>query len=275
MGLRKKNTEVFCASLNFHFIFFVRRDQSRKTMCGIVQPHTILLHFQVPSLLWKWLSCFLALAFPSLSNGCSVHWGMWVLFYFSLSFNGFHFISQSFLFFSFWGLLLIKSCKFFFFLFCFMDKISCYIALFPSLVIFFLGVFWWIWSASLKGFFVYVAYFSYLFFFYKFYFTIYGVCLLVLYIYIYIYYSLTRVLFDVNNFLVFFPLIVYLVRHYLFNAKTAKKSISLQMRMWLRFFCNNWNFIMGSGLKFGKLGNYPCLILGLSNNLLFKTIRTL
>ena len=187
MGLRKKNTEVFCASLNFHFIFFVRRDQSRKTMCGIVQPHTILLHFQVPSLLWKWLSCFLVLAFPSLSNGCSVHWGMWVLFYFSLSFNGFHFISQSFLFFSFWGLLLIKSCKFFFFLFCFMDKISCYIALFPSFIIFFLGVFLWIWSASLKGFFVYVAYFSYLFFFYKFYFTIYGVCLLVLYIYIYIY----------------------------------------------------------------------------------------
>lgn len=117
MGLRKKNTEVFCASLNFHFIFFVRRDQSPKTMCGIVQPHTILLHFQVPSLLWKWLSCFLVLAFPSLSNGCSVHWGMWVLFYFSLSFNGFHFISQSFLFFSFWGLLLIKSCKFFFFFF--------------------------------------------------------------------------------------------------------------------------------------------------------------
>ena len=93
--------------------------------------------------------------------------------------------------------------------------------------------------------------------------------------YIYIYYSLTRVLFDVNNFLVFFPLIVYLVLHYLFNAKTTKNSISLQMRMWLRFFCNNWNFIMGSGLKFGKLGNYPCLILGLSNNLLFKTIRTL
>ena len=117
IGFEKKNTEVFCASLNFHFIFFVRRDQSRKTMCGIVQPHTILLHFQVPSLLWKWLSCFLALAFPSLSNGCSVHWGMWVLFYFSLSFNGFHFISQSFLFFSFWGLLLIKSCKFFFFCF--------------------------------------------------------------------------------------------------------------------------------------------------------------
>lgn len=160
--------------------FFVRRDQSPKTMCGVVQPHTNLLHFQVPSLLWKWLSCLLVLAFPSLSNGCSVHWGKWVLFYFSLSFNGFHFISQSFLFFVFvfLGLLLIKSCK----CFCFMDKISCYIALFPSLVIFFLCVSLGIWSASLKGFFVYVTCFSFLFFFYKFYFTIYGVCLLVLYI---------------------------------------------------------------------------------------------
>lgn len=222
--------------------FFVRRDQSPKTMCGVVQPHTNLLHFQVPSLLWKWLSCLLVLAFPSLSNGCSVHWGKWVLFYFSLSFNGFHFISQSFLFFVFifvfLGLLLIKSCK----CFCFMDKISCYIALFPSLVIFFLCVSLGIWSASLKGFFIYVPVFLFFSFFINF-ILLFMVCAYLCYIY----YSLTRVLFDANNFLVFFPLIVCLVLHYLFNAKTAKKSISLQLRMWLPFFCNNWNFIMGSG----------------------------
>ena len=233
--------------------------------------------------------CFIFRCLLCSESGCLASWCLHFLhflmvalcievcgfsFIFHFPLMGFTLFLKVFCFFLF-GVYCLSNLVSFFFLFCFMDKISCYIALFPSLVIFFLGVFWWIWSASLKGFFVYVAYFSYLFFFYKFYFTIYGVCLLVLYIYIYIYYSLTRVLFDVNNFLVFFPLIVYLVLHYLFNAKTAKKSISLQMRMWLRFFCNNWNFIMGSGLKFGKLGNYPCLILGLSNNLLFKNIRTL